>query len=243
MRFAVDTEILLLWYIGAPLVIAAGLGWLALARRRASARAGAEPELYSRIAPGSAESVHRVRVWLAVLVVLALGLAAGRPQTGTRLGVATRHGIDLMLALDVSDSMRAEDLRPDRLEKARREALTLIELLDGDRVGVITFAGAAFVQCPLTLDYGAASMLLSAVETGTLPRPGTALGEAPAAVARDPFKDRVRREPVAQRGKMPVPLLVEDLDVRRRDRIEFRQRGDHGPPRAAAVAVARDRSR
>ncbi len=178
MRFAVDTEILLLWYIGAPLVIAAGLGWLALARRRASARAVAEPELYSRIAPGSAESVHRVRVWLAVLVVLALGLAAGRPQTGTRLGVATRHGIDLMLALDVSDSMRAEDLRPDRLEKARREALTLIELLDGDRVGVITFAGAAFVQCPLTLDYGAASMLLSAVEPGTISRPGTNLAAA-----------------------------------------------------------------
>ena len=178
MRFAVDTELLLLWYIGSPLVIAVMLGWLVLVRRRASTRAVADPALYGRIAPATAESVHRARVCLAVLVVLALGLAAGRPQTGTRLGVATRHGIDLMLALDVSDSMRAEDLRPDRLEKARREALTLIELLDGDRVGVITFAGAAFVQCPLTLDYGAASMLLSAVEPGTISRPGTDLGAA-----------------------------------------------------------------
>jgi len=178
MRFAIDTETLLLFYVGAPVVVAALLGWLAVARRRAAARAVAEPALYARIAPAAAEGVHRARIWLAVLAVLALGLAAGRPQTGTRLGVATRHGIDLMLALDVSDSMRAEDLRPDRLEKARREALSLIGLLDGDRVGVITFAGAAFVQCPLTLDYGAASMLLSAVEPGTISRPGTNLSSA-----------------------------------------------------------------
>ncbi len=194
MRFAVDTELLLLWYLGVPLLVAVLLGWFALGRRRASKQAMAEPALYTRIAPATAESVHRARVWLAVLVVLALGLAAGRPQTGTRLGVATRHGIDLMLALDVSDSMRAEDLRPDRLEKARREALTLIELLDGDRVGVITFAGAAFVQCPLTLDYGAASMLLSAVEPGTISRPGTnlaaAIRKATAALTTQPDRSK-----------------------------------------------------
>ncbi len=94
------------------------------------------------------------------------------------MGVAKRTGVDLMLAIDVSESMRARDLKPDRLEKARREAFSLIQLLDGDRVGIITFSGSAFVQCPLTLDYGAATMLLSAVETGTIPRPGTALGEA-----------------------------------------------------------------
>ncbi len=115
---------------------------------------------------------------LIVLAVVFLGLAAGRPQIGTRLGVAKRSGIDLMIALDVSDSMRARDLKPNRLEKARREALTLINLLDGDRVGLIVFSGNAFVQCPLTLDYGAASMLLSVVEAGVLPIPGTALGEA-----------------------------------------------------------------
>jgi Ca-activated chloride channel family protein len=94
------------------------------------------------------------------------------------MGVAKRTGVDLMLAIDVSESMRARDLKPDRLEKARREAFSLIQLLDGDRVGIITFAGSPFVQCPLTLDYGAATMLLSAVSTGTIPRPGTALGEA-----------------------------------------------------------------
>jgi Ca-activated chloride channel family protein len=170
VRFAVGAQTLVVWYIAVPVALAIALGWIVLARRRASARALADPALYARIAPTSAEGVSRARVWLAILAVLALGLAAGRPQMGTRLGVATRRGIDLMLALDVSDSMRAEDLRPDRLEKARREALSLIGLLDGDRVGVITFSGAAFVQCPLTLDYGAASMLLSTVEPGTISR-------------------------------------------------------------------------
>ena len=131
-----------------------------------------------RLAPGASARRARTRATLVVIAVAFLGLATGRPQVGTRLGVAKRTGVDLMLAIDVSESMRARDLKPDRLEKARREAFSLIQLLDGDRVGIITFSGSAFVQCPLTLDYGAATMLLSAVETGTIPRPGTALGEA-----------------------------------------------------------------
>ena len=178
MRFAAPVEQLVVWLLVVPVAATIILSAVALARRRRAREAFAEAPLMDRLAPGASPGRERVRTILIVIGVVFLGLAAGRPQIGTRMGVAKRTGVDLMLAIDVSESMRAQDLKPDRLEKARREAFSLIRLLDGDRVGVITFAGSAFVQCPLTLDYGAATMLLSAVETGTLPRPGTALGEA-----------------------------------------------------------------
>jgi Ca-activated chloride channel family protein len=168
LRFAVPIEQLVVWLLAVPVAAAIVLSTVHLARRRSARRAFGDPGLLERLAKNV----------LVVFAVLFLGLAAGRPQIGTRMGVAKRRGVDLMIAIDVSASMRARDLKPNRLEKARREASALIDLLDGDRVGVITFSGAAFVQCPLTLDYGAASMLLSAVEPGTIPRPGTALGDA-----------------------------------------------------------------
>ncbi len=178
MRFAVATETLIVWYLAVPVLVAVVLSFVALRRRSAARRAFAEPSLVDRIAPGAVLGRLRSRATLVVLAVLCLGLAAGRPQVGTKLGVAKRRGVDLMIALDVSDSMRARDLRPNRLEKARREAISLINLLDGDRVGLIIFSGQTFVQCPLTLDYGAASMLLSAVEPGVIPKPGTDLAAA-----------------------------------------------------------------
>ncbi len=178
MRFAVPTEQLILWLLIVPVVATLVLSAVLIRRRRAARLALAEPALLDRIAPGALLGRLRSKAALIVVGVVLLGLAAGRPQVGTKLGVAKRSGVDLVIALDVSDSMLARDLKPNRLEKARREALSLVNLLDGDRVGVIIFSGSAFVQCPLTLDYGAASMLLSAVETGTIPRPGTALGEA-----------------------------------------------------------------
>jgi Ca-activated chloride channel family protein len=178
VRFAVPTEQLIIWLLAAPVIAAIVLSSVALARRRRARDAFAEAPLMERLAPGASLGRQRTRATLIVLGVVFLGLAIGRPQVGTRMGVAKRTGVDLMLAIDVSESMRARDLKPDRLEKARREAFSLVQLLDGDRVGVITFSGSAFVQCPLTLDYGAATMLLSAVSTGTIPRPGTALGEA-----------------------------------------------------------------
>ncbi|MBD3367731.1 MAG: VWA domain-containing protein [Candidatus Eisenbacteria bacterium] len=178
MRFAVPTDVLIVWLLAVPVVAAIVLAAAGLAIRRRARERFAEPELMARIAPGASLQRLRLRLVLLVLAVVFLGLAAGRPQIGTKLGVARRVGVDLLIALDVSDSMRAEDLNPNRLERAKRQALSLIDLLKGDRVGVVVFSGEAFVQCPLTLDYGAATMLLSAVQPGTLERPGTALGEA-----------------------------------------------------------------
>jgi Ca-activated chloride channel homolog len=178
MRFAVPTEQLIIWYLAVPTLAAIVLSAVLVARRRAARRRFAEPELLHRLSPRSSIERLRAKSALVVVAIVLLGLSAARPQMGTKMGVAKRRGVDLMLAIDVSASMRARDLKPDRLTKARLEASSLIDMLEGDRVGIITFSGEAFVQCPLTLDYGAASMLLSAVEPGTIPTPGTALGDA-----------------------------------------------------------------
>lgn len=116
-----------------------------------------------------------------ILIVVAAGfliLSLSRPQIGTKLTMTQRRGVDVLIAIDTSESMLAQDIRPDRLEKAKLEVSSLIDKLKGDRVGIVTFAGASFVQCPLTLDYNAAKMFLSIVEAGMIPKPGTAIGDA-----------------------------------------------------------------
>lgn len=105
-------------------------------------------------------------------------LALARPQFGTKLEEVKRKGIDLIVALDVSKSMLAEDIKPNRLSKAKQEISTLIDKLQGDRFGLIVFAGDAFVQCPLTTDYDASKMFLDIIMPNIVPTPGTAIGKA-----------------------------------------------------------------
>jgi Ca-activated chloride channel family protein len=113
---------------------------------------------------------------LAAVAFLALALA--RPQFGTRVETVRRRGQDIMVAVDLSTSMLAEDVTPDRLERARLTILRLIRSLDGDRIGLVAFAGDAFVQSPLTVDYTAAAMFLDAMDPAMMPIQGTDLGEA-----------------------------------------------------------------
>ena len=128
------------------------------------------------------QSVSRKRqVWKVILLLLAfifLTLSFARPQLGTKLRTVKREGQDILIAFDASLSMLAEDIKPNRLEKAKHEIGSLIDKLEGDRVGLIAFAGKAFVQCPLTLDYGATKMFLDVMEPDLIPVPGTAVGEA-----------------------------------------------------------------
>jgi Ca-activated chloride channel homolog len=127
-------------------------------------------------------SVSRKRqVWKAALLIAGvffLVLSLARPQFGTKMKTVKREGQDIVIALDVSLSMMAEDIKPNRLEKAKHEIGTMIDKFEGDRVGLVAFAGKAFVQCPLTLDYGAAKMFLDAMEPSLIPVAGTAVGEA-----------------------------------------------------------------
>jgi len=115
-------------------------------------------------------------ILLLSLAVLIFALA--RPRWGFEERELTRQGLDLIVAIDVSQSMKAQDLRPDRLSRAKREIIDLLRVMAGDRIGLIPFAGVAFVQCPLTVDYQAVDLFLRQMDTDLIPVPGTAIGDA-----------------------------------------------------------------
>lgn len=110
------------------------------------------------------------------VVLLAFGLA--RPQWGSKLVQVKKQGLDIIFALDVSLSMLAEDIQPNRLERAKLEMHDFLNKLKGDRVGLVTFAGAAYISCPLTMDYRAAQLFLDNIEAGIITKPGTDIAEA-----------------------------------------------------------------
>ncbi len=149
--------------------------WAALARRSAVRRLG-DPELVEKLA-GSVST--RRRRWKAVLAVAGVALVAvalAGPRFGTKLREVKREGVDIIFALDVSLSMQARDLAPTRLDRARNELKKLLEQLRGDRVGLVLFAGDAFIQSPLTTDYGAVRLFLDVANPQLIPTPGTDFG-------------------------------------------------------------------
>lgn len=159
-----------------PLLIAA-YWYLTYARRKALGRFGEQPTL-AQIAAGTS-NVKRFMKFLTLLVAVALlvvGLA--NPQIGTRMEEVKQEGVDIFIALDVSLSMKAEDIKPSRLDKAKLEIRNLIDRLAGDRIGLIVFAGEAYTQFPLTTDYSAANLFLDAVDVDVVPQPGTSIGTA-----------------------------------------------------------------
>jgi tetratricopeptide (TPR) repeat protein len=134
--------------------------------------------LIPQLAPEASLAMRGIKQLLVLLVLACLILTLANPQVGTRIEEVKREGIDLFVALDVSMSMKSEDIRPSRLEKAKRDVSELLRKLTGDRVGMIVFAGDAFVQFPLTADYAAADLFLSAIDVDAVPIPGTMIGSA-----------------------------------------------------------------
>ncbi len=167
------------WLLALLLVPALAAGFWAGAwhRRRVLARFG-DPELVAKLTASVSQVARRAKAGLILAAVAFLALAMARPQFGTRVETVRRRGQDIMVAVDLSTSMLAEDVTPDRLERARLTILRLIRSLDGDRIGLVAFAGDAFVQSPLTVDYTAAAMFLDAMEPSMMPIQGTDLGEA-----------------------------------------------------------------
>jgi Ca-activated chloride channel family protein len=128
---------------------------------------------------GEARRGGRFLKGLLLLGVLGLMLfALAGPRWGSHYQEVSQKGVDIMVLVDVSASMLVEDCEPNRLERARREVMDFLRVVQGDRVGLVAFSGAAFVQCPLTLDYGALRMFLSALKPDLIPVVGTDLGAA-----------------------------------------------------------------
>jgi Ca-activated chloride channel homolog len=166
-----------LYLLGLLPVFIAVFWIVARARKRAMQRFASEMIL-ERLAE-SASGKKRLLKFVLLLFALAfiiIGLA--NPQIGTRMQEMKQEGVDIFVALDVSLSMKAEDIKPSRLEKAKLEIRNLIDKLAGDRIGLIVFAGEAYTQFPLTTDYSAAGLFLDVVDVDVVPVPGTAIGSA-----------------------------------------------------------------
>ena len=176
------------------------LVWSGRRRGRAAERL-AEPTLIERLSLGVSRARDRWKASLLLVGVFFLLLAIARPQWGQGTDEVVAHGVDVFLVLDTSFSMDATDVAPSRMERARYIASALIERLQGNRIGLIVFSGSAFVQCPLTLDYGAAKIFLDTVGTGVVPEPGTDILQA---------LETASRAFVARDSKFKVVVLLTD---------------------------------
>jgi Ca-activated chloride channel homolog len=178
------------------LLLIPGMGlvyWLAARSRARALEQFGDSVLVQKL---SASVNRRGRNWKITLVLIStsmMALALARPQFGTRVETVKTQGRDIMVALDVSNSMLAEDLAPNRLERAKLEIGRLIRGLDGDRIGLVAFAGDAFVQAPLTVDYGAALLFLNSMTTDLLSVQGTDMGIA-LTTALDAFDEGASRD-------------------------------------------------
>jgi Ca-activated chloride channel homolog len=174
IRFAHSEYLYLLGLI--PVFVV--LYWLVARGRRDALKRFGNLDILARLAGTASRSKRLVKflVFLLAYVFVVTGLA--NPQIGTRLQEVKQEGVDIFIALDVSLSMRAEDIKPNRLEKAKFEIRNLIDRLGGDRIGMIVFAGEAYTQFPLTTDYSGAKLFLDVVDVDAVPVPGTSIGSA-----------------------------------------------------------------
>lgn len=175
----------LYWLLSLPGL--AVLFWFAWWRRMRTVRRYGDTRAVLRMVEGRSRVKYWLKAGLLLFAWAVVILALANPKIGTRYEEVKRTGIDLIVAVDVSASMNAQDIRPSRMDAARRELMNLINNLQGDRIGLIVFSGDAYTQLPLTTDYNAALMLSDVVTTGIAPRPGTAIGSA-IELARASFK-------------------------------------------------------
>ena len=217
-----------LWLL-IPSVIALGAVLLVLLRRRAALLRGfAEEPLVARLAPDvdQRRAVRRTAVRLAALLLVVVALAG--PKWGFHWQEVHREGIDLVVALDTSRSMLASDVKPNRIERAKYAIMDLLPLLQGDRIGLVAFAGTAFLECPLTLDYAAFERSLRAVDVGIIPRGGTAIARA-IDTALDAFD--------ARQGKYEAIILITDGEDHEGDVKEAAQRASEAGVKIFTIGI------
>jgi Ca-activated chloride channel family protein len=174
LRFAHPEHIYALLVL--PVVVL--LFFIAIYRRKRSMQRFGEKRLVGKLTKTHSSAKPIIRFILFLFAYASLVIAWANPQIGTRLEEVKREGVDVIIALDVSNSMKAEDIRPNRLERAKQSISRLIDQLENDRIGIIIFAGHAYVQLPITSDYAAAKLFLSTIDTDIIPTQGTAIGSA-----------------------------------------------------------------
>ena len=146
--------------------------------KRRVQRKFADPKLLKDLYPERSILKPQIKLILLLMALTFLTMGLVNPKMGTKLETVKREGVDVVFAVDVSKSMLAEDIAPNRLEKAKRLVSEIINELASDRVGIIAYAGQAYPQLPITTDYGAAKMFLQSMNTDMLSSQGTAINQA-----------------------------------------------------------------
>lgn len=154
------------------------LFWLARRWRMNALKRYGNLSLLELLTPAASRRKQVVKFFLALIAFAFLVLGVANPQIGSKMEEVKREGVDIFICLDVSNSMKAEDIKPNRLESAKRELTRMLDEFENDRIGIVVFAGDAYLQLPLTSDYSAARLLISTIDVDIIPIQGTAIGSA-----------------------------------------------------------------
>ena len=167
---------MLWWLITIPVFVVAYV--ICTKRKQRQLTAFGDPELMAQLMPDASKSRPIWKFTLLIVALILLIIAVARPQYGQQEKTIKRQGIEVMVALDVSNSMLAEDVAPNRLDRAKQILSKMIDNMVDDKVGLVVFAGDAFTQLPITCDYVSAKMFLNTITPNLIPTQGTAIGAA-----------------------------------------------------------------
>ena len=167
---------MLWWLITIPVFVIAYI--IITKRKQRQLMELGDPELMAQLMPDASKSRPIVKFTLLIVALALLIVAAARPQYGQQEKTVKRQGIEVMVALDISNSMLAEDVAPNRLDRAKQMLSKMIDNMTDDKVGLVVFAGEAFTQLPITCDYVSAKMFLNTISPKLIPTQGTAIGAA-----------------------------------------------------------------
>ena len=173
-RYAHPAYLMALWSI--PVFV--GLFILALIFRNRAMKKFGDMAIISALMPDVTIVRLIIKFILSLAVFVLIIIALARPQFGSKLEKVKRRGVEVMVALDISNSMKCEDIAPSRLERSKMAILKLIEQMQNDKIGIIIFAGDAYTQLPMTTDYGAAKLFLNTIKPNFIEEQGTAIGKA-----------------------------------------------------------------
>ena len=165
-------------YLLLVLVALAAIHYYIIYKKKRQVKRFGDPELTKQLFLGVSRWRPELKFWLAMAALASFIVALARPQFGTRLDTRERVGIEAIIALDVSNSMLAEDVKPNRLEKAKMMVSNMVDGMKDDKIGLIVFAGQAFVQLPITSDYVSAKMFLETISPSMMSVQGTDVAEA-----------------------------------------------------------------
>jgi len=192
--------------------------------RRKKMESFGDSELTRRLSAEDVPAMHHLKFSLFLLGLICLIFALANPQVGSSLEKGTRKGVDIMICMDISNSMLAEDIQPNRLEASKMALSRFIDKLQGDRIGLVVFAGKAFVQLPITSDYAAAKMFINIVKPSLISEQGTNIADALdlATVSMLPEEGKIQQKQLSDLTSKVI-LVVSDGEDHNDESIEMAQ--------------------